>query len=146
MMETLNLDYIIRGLDPYFLPVNYLSKQKRAMRRGMNKPHSIIIKHYGELLIDLNEYLASFPGATFTDKISVTELNEILLIGMHNNWSKKAYVKVFYCESITFKRAVNVFDHMVITESIYEGKVLPSYLKTTQANANCAGHSRHNRG
>ena len=33
--ETLNADYITRVLAQYFLPVNSLSKQKRAMRRGM---------------------------------------------------------------------------------------------------------------
>ena len=32
---TLNVDYIIRGLAQYFPPVNYLSKKKRAMQRGM---------------------------------------------------------------------------------------------------------------
>ena len=31
--ETLNVDYIIRGLAQYFPPVNSLSKQKREMRR-----------------------------------------------------------------------------------------------------------------
>ena len=33
--ETLNVDYIITGLAQYFPPVNSLSKQKRAMRRGI---------------------------------------------------------------------------------------------------------------
>ena len=35
--ETLNMDYIIRFLARYFSPANYLSKQKRAMRRGNQK-------------------------------------------------------------------------------------------------------------
>ena len=47
------------------------------------------------LWIDLNEYLASFPGTALTDKISVTELNEIRLNSMPNIWSKQAYVKGF---------------------------------------------------
>ena len=34
-VETLNVDYIIRGLAQYPPPVNSLSKQKRAMCRGM---------------------------------------------------------------------------------------------------------------
>ena len=33
--EILNMDYIIRVLAQYFLPVNSLSKKKRAMRRGI---------------------------------------------------------------------------------------------------------------
>ena len=35
--ETLNMDYIIRGLSQYFPPVNLLPKQKRTMRRGIQK-------------------------------------------------------------------------------------------------------------
>ena len=33
--QTLNIDEIIKGLAQYFPPVNLLSKQKRAMHRGM---------------------------------------------------------------------------------------------------------------
>ena len=35
--ETLNVDYYIKGLALYFPPLNFLSKQRRAMRRGMKK-------------------------------------------------------------------------------------------------------------
>ena len=66
--------YIIKGLALYFLPVNFLSKQKRVMRRGMKKPHNLNIRHCESLLIDLNGYLALVPAATFSDKIGVTEL------------------------------------------------------------------------
>ena len=34
-METLNVHYIIRGLAQFSFSVNLLSKQKRAMRRGI---------------------------------------------------------------------------------------------------------------
>ena len=51
----------------------------------------------------LNEYFASFPGATTTDKIGVTEINEILLKSMPNSWSKQAYFQGFYCDSIYLK-------------------------------------------
>ena len=47
-----------------------------------------------------------------TDKIGVTELNEILLNSMPNRWSKKAYVHGFDYESIYFKKDVNMFDPM----------------------------------
>ena len=39
-----------------------------------------------------------------------------------------------------------MFEHMEISESIYEGVVEPSYLKNTRADSNRAGHSRQNRG
>ena len=42
---------------------------------------------------------------------------------MPNSWSRQAYVQGFYCESITFKKAVNLFDRMEISESIYKGVV-----------------------
>ena len=38
--KPLNIDYIIRGLAQCFSPVNFLSKQKRAMRRGI-KNHTL---------------------------------------------------------------------------------------------------------
>ena len=66
--ETLDVDYIIRGLAQYLPPVNYLSKQKRAMCRGMKKTCSLTVRCYAVRVIDLNEYLAYLPAATFTDK------------------------------------------------------------------------------
>ena len=39
---------------------------------------------------------------------------------MSNSWSKQAYVQVFDCESITFKKPFNVFECMEIAESIYK--------------------------
>ena len=64
-----------------------------------------------------------------TDKIGVTELNNILLNSMPNSWSKQAYVQDFDCESISFTKAVNMFELMEIAESIYEGVVTTSYKK-----------------
>ena len=64
-----------------------------------------------------------------TDKIGITELNEILLNSIPNRWSKKAYVQGFDCESIYFKFFVNTFERMEIAESIYEGVVTTSYKK-----------------
>ena len=55
-METLNVDYITRGLAQYPPPVNSLLKQKRAMRRGIPKPRSPTVRHYAARLIDLNAY------------------------------------------------------------------------------------------
>ena len=77
-IENLNVDYIIRFLAQYFHPMNSLLKQKHTMRRRMKKTRSLTIGGYAARLIDLNEYFASFPGATLTGKIGVTELNEII--------------------------------------------------------------------
>ena len=39
-----------------------------------------------------------------------------------------------------------MFEHMDISESIYEGVVESSFKKPTRADANRAGHNRHKRG
>ena len=125
--ETLNVDYIIRGLAQYFPPVNLIPKKKRAMRLGMKKPRSLTVRHYAARLIYLNEYLESFSGATLTDKIGVTEQDEILLNSMPNSCSRQAYVKGFDCENISFKNTVNLFECIEINQSIYKDLVEPYY-------------------
>ena len=74
---SLDVDYLLKGLAWYFLPVNSLSKQKRAMRRCMKKPRGLKVRRYAACLIGLNEYLAYFTGATMADKMGVTEINKI---------------------------------------------------------------------
>ena len=46
---------------------------------------------------------------------------------MPNSLYKRDYVQRFDCKSILFHKYVNMFDHMEIAESIYEGVVEPSY-------------------
>ena len=41
------------------------------------KPRSLKVRHYTARLIDVNEYLTSFIGATIADKIGITELNKL---------------------------------------------------------------------
>ena len=64
------------------------------------KLRSLKVRNYAVRLIDMNKYLDYFPGATLSDKIEVTELNEILLKIMPNSWSKQAYFQGFDCEYI----------------------------------------------
>ena len=63
-----------------------------------------------------------------------------------NRWSNHAYVQVFYCESITFKAAVNMFECIEISESIYEVVVETSYKKNTRSDTNRDAQSRKIRG
>ena len=65
---------------------------------------------------------------------------------MTNSWYKQAYVQGFDFESISFEKAVNMFEQMEITKYIYEGVVEPSYKKHTRADTNRSGHSRQNKG
>ena len=46
---------------------------------------------------------------------------------MSKIWSNQAYVQGFYCEYISFKKSVNMFERMEITGSIYKGVVELSY-------------------
>ena len=59
---------------------------------------------------------------------------------MPNIGSKQAYVQGFDCESTLFKKAVNMFEHMKIAESIYEYVVYPYDTKPTRAESNRFGH------
>ena len=47
------------------------------MCRGMRNPHGLNVRQYTSCLIDLNKYLDLFPGEKLTDKICMTELNDI---------------------------------------------------------------------
>ena len=80
-------------------------------------------------LIDLNEYLASFPGPTIADKIAVNELNEINLNLLPNSWYKQTYVQSFDWDSISFFLSRQHFWAYGISEIIYEGVVTSYYLK-----------------
>ena len=94
----ITMEYFIKGLYLYSPPVNYQSKRKRAMRRGMRKLRGLKVRHYADFLIDLNEYLTSLPGDTLSGKIEVTELSKMLSDNMPNSWSKQVYVNGFDCE------------------------------------------------
>ena len=120
---------IILGLAWYCPPDNLLSKQERAMRRGTRKPHILKVRHYAVSLIDFNKYLDLFLGGELSEKIGVMEMNKILLNMMLNSWIKQAYVHQFDCDSTTFKKAVNMFEHIEIANYIYGGVVEPSYKK-----------------
>ena len=136
---------IILRVKRCIFPCKFIFKTKACDAPRNEKLHIPIVRVYAARLIGLNEHLASFPGATLSDKISVTGLDEILLDSMHNSWYKQAYVQVFDFESILFKKAANMFDFMYIAESIYKGVVEPSYKKSTLADANRYSRSRNNR-
>ena len=73
------------------------------MHSEMRNPCKLKVTRYGARMITLNAYLAVFPGAKASKKISETELNGIILNIMPNGGSKQAYVQYFDCESNTFK-------------------------------------------
>ena len=64
----------------------------------MRKPRGFKLRHYEECFIDLNDYLALFPGATFSEKMAQPSM----LNSMSNSWFKQSYVQGFYYEAILF--------------------------------------------
>ena len=99
--------------------MNSLSKQKRVMRRRMRKPHELKLRRYSDCLIDLNNYFDVFHGSKLSEKIGMTELNEILLNSMTNSWSKQAYVQVFDCEYIIYKKKLPIFLNACKLQSLF---------------------------
>ena len=71
------------------------------MRRETRKPHGLKARLYAAHLIDLNEYLAVFPGEKKNEKNYMTDLNENVLNSTTNSWNKKVYVQIFDFEYIT---------------------------------------------
>ena len=61
-------------------------------------------------------------------QMGVTELNGILLNSMPKIWYNQSCVHVSYCRTI-FLKAVDVFERMGISGSIYEDVITPSYFK-----------------
>ena len=127
----LTVKTIILGLVLYFPPESSLSNKKHAMQRGMRKVHGIKVSLYTASLIDRNNYLYLLPGATLSNNIRVTELNEVLLNIMPKSWRKQAYVQGY--------------ERVYITEYTHEGVVKPYYKQSTRSYATIAGHSRKKR-
>ena len=82
------LENIILGLGTYFFPVNALSKKNCVMRRIIRKPRGLKVRRYMARLIDLNEYLAVFPGGNMSENNWTTELYKNLLNSTPRSWIK----------------------------------------------------------
>ena len=72
------------------------------------------------------------------------ELKKIILHAVPNSWKKKDYIQVWDSEGRPYKDTRDMFDHMEIVESIYEGGS-PSK-NTQQAESNHASLERKKKG
>ena len=72
------------------------------------------------------------------------ELNEILLHAVPNYWERKAYLKGWDFEGITYKSTCDMCECMEIAEAIYEGRA-PSK-NTQRAKADRASSGRKKKG
>ena len=43
----------------------------------MRKPHGLNLRRYDDRLVDLTEYLSTFPGENASKKIAETKLNDM---------------------------------------------------------------------
>ena len=64
-----NLKLINEGLIGYFCPTNALNKQKRVMRRSMQKYRDLLFKIFSARLTELNNYLPLLPGSIASNKM-----------------------------------------------------------------------------
>ena len=92
--------------------MNVMSKQIRAMLRGMSNTSRLKSIRYAALLIDINEYLDVLHGEKAIYNNDEMELNKIFLESIPNGWVKKAYVQGFDCGTIDLRTYVNMFEHM----------------------------------
>ena len=56
-------------------------------------------------------------------------MSKIILNSMPNGWRNQTYVRGFDYEFINFKTSKNMFEHMEISETIYEGVLEPFLFK-----------------
>ena len=80
----------------------------RVICHGIRNPRGLKLIRYAACLVDLNEYLAVFPGVTITEIFCVTELDKNLLTSIPNSCSNQAYVQGFDCEYISFKSVYHI--------------------------------------
>ena len=52
----------------------------------------------------------------------------IIINSMTKSYYKQEYVQGFDCKSISFKKAVNMFERIEVVEIIYEGEVTHYYI------------------
>ena len=115
----------------YFFPINNLSDQKHVVHCGMRNPHPLKVRNYAVCLTNINEYSAVFMGLNVNNKICDKELNEILLHSMTNGWGEQTFLQGFDFEAVPFLMVTNMFEHMEVVKSIYEGVVDPSTKNVT---------------
>ena len=63
-------------------------------------------------MVDINEYFTVFPGGKASDNLFLDRNKKTILNSITNGCSKQAYVQGFYCETIQFKIALNMFECM----------------------------------
>ena len=80
------------------------------MHRRSRKPRGLKVRRYVTRLIDIKKYLAMLTGEKISDKMFLTDINEILLNSICNSWSKQAYVQVFDYEFITLTSTLRVIN------------------------------------
>ena len=79
--------------------------------------------------LTIHRYAQCPQGPRFTALPQDFFKNEIMLHSMKHSWSRQSFMQVFDFESVTFKKTINMFKHMEISENIYEG-VVEHYYKT----------------
>ena len=139
---NVHIKLIKEGLLGYSPPINALNKQKRAMRRAIQKNWDILLNRFSERLTEMNNYLPQFPVSSAAKKMYPEELNEIILHVVPNSWAKKAYIQGWYFEGRSYKETWNIFEHMETAEAIYEGGALSKNTQWKESNRASSGTNK----
>ena len=83
---TEDLGKVLQELTKEVFPTKALQKQKRGMRRYLIKPMSMKTSTFYARLVELNEQLVQFPGASTDSKLPEDELKEILEFALPSVW------------------------------------------------------------
>ena len=142
--NSTHLKFIQEGLIGYFLPINALSNQKRAMCRSMRKPQDIPFRRFAARLRELNNYLPLFPIYSSAKKMLPEYLNKIILHAVPNVWEKQAYLQGWEFETKSYKDTYELFEIMEVTEKIYKYGNTPK--NPPRADSNRASHGRKQKG
>ena len=92
------LKTVLKKVTASVFPVKSLQKQKRYMRRFFKKPGIMSIKAYVERVIEINEYLPSFPDPSSTlvsTKLPDDELLDLLEFSIPRAWQKQMVLQGF---------------------------------------------------
>jgi hypothetical protein len=89
-------DNCMESLTTHIFPQRALRKQKRYMRRHMRKPYDMPMRIYRNRVVELNNYLASFPGSFNAEqKLEEEEIIDILEFGIPKTWQDQMVLQGF---------------------------------------------------
>ena len=112
-----NYQETMEHLGSHVFPTKALQKQKRYMRRVLRKPRDLTTRDYVARVCEINNLLASFPGADENSKLPEDELLDILEFGMPNSWQRAMTLQDFDPVEHTVSEFVSFCERLEATDT-----------------------------